>query len=197
MAMVRTSSRGGPAAKHAAPKRPGGAKRGWLAGGMLTVTAALAAVAFLIIPARPTASSPVPHFSGAQVRQLAQATPAQRQAIDHALVASFSQFAKAGTGSMPEPGQPTLTAKSWSWGVTGQHVWIIMSFTDIHNGLLTAITGDCVGMFAVAHASGYAWLCGGLEQLLAHLSNGYRPESNHGVWVALYWWPPSVQYGYW
>ena len=99
---------------------------------------------------------------------------------------------------MPTPGQPVLTAKSWVWGVTGTHVWFILSFTDIHNGALAGITGDCVAIFATVHATKFAWICGGLEQLLAHLSYGYRPESNHGVWAALYWWPPGkLQHGYW
>jgi hypothetical protein len=205
MITARTSSRGSPSGRHAAPQRPGRAKRGRLISGALMAAAALVAVAFIVMPARPgiaparsAPNSTAPHFSPAQVRELAQATPAQRSAIDHALVTSFSRYARAGTGSMPAPGQVSLTAKAWSWGITGQHVWIIMSFTDIHNGLLGAITGDCIGMFQVAHATAFAWLCGGLEQLLAHLSNGYRPESNHGVWAALYWWPPGeVQSGYW
>jgi hypothetical protein len=197
MVTALTSSRRTPAGRHAAPKPPGGAKRGRLVGGALSVAAAIAAVAFIAMPARPTSNSTVPRFSGAQVQQLARATPAQRQAIDYALVASFSRYAKAGAGPMPAPGQPSLTAKSWSWGITGTHVWIIMSFTDIHNGALAGITGDCIAMFQVAKVGGFAWLCGGLEQLLAHLSYGYSPESNHGVWAALYWWPPKIQYGYW
>jgi hypothetical protein len=99
---------------------------------------------------------------------------------------------------MPGPDQPTLAAESWAWGITGEHIWVIMSFTDVHNGLLAAITGDCEVMLAVAHATEFDFMWGGIEQLLAHLSNGYRPESNHGVWAALYWWPPGeIQDGYW
>jgi hypothetical protein len=149
------------------------------------------------MPAQPASNSTVPHFSGSQVQQLAHTTPGQRQAIDHALVASFSRYAKAGTGPMPTPGHPSLTAKSWSWGITGSHVWIIMSFTDIHDGALAGINADCRAMFLVAKVGQFSWLCSGLNQLLAHLSTGYRPESNHGVWAALYWWPPKIQYGYW
>ncbi len=197
MITALTSPGGSPAGRHAAPKRQGGARRGRLAGIALSVAAAAAAVTFIVMPARPASNGTVPHFSRAQVQQLAHTTPGQRQAIDHALAASFSRHAKAGTGPMPAPGQPSLTAKSWSWGITGSHVWIIMSFTDIHDGALAGINADCRAMFAVAKVSQFSWLCGGLNQLLTHLSTGYRPESNHGVWAALYWWPPKIQYGYW
>jgi hypothetical protein len=191
------TSLGSPVGRHAVPRRSEGPRRGRLAGAALSVAAASAAVAFIVMPAQPAANSAVPHFSGAQVQQLGGATLAQREAVDQAIVASFSRHAEAGTGAMPAPGEPSLAAKSWTWGFSSTHVWIIMSFTDIHDGALVGITGDCVAMFQVAKVGKFAWLCGGLEQLLAHLSYGYTPESNHGVWAALYWWPPKVQYGYW
>jgi len=197
MGTALTASLGSPNGRHAVPKRQGGPKRGRLAGTALSVIAASAAVAFLVVPTHPAANSAVPHFSGAQVQQLGEATLAQREAVDQAIVTSFSRYAEVGTGAMPTPGQPSLAAKTWSWGSTSTHIWIIMSFTDIHNGALLGITADCVAMFQVAKVGRFAWLCTGLEQLLAHLSYGYTPESNHGVWTALYWWPPKVQYGYW
>jgi len=170
---------------------------------VIALSSALAA-AFAFVPTGSAPHTAAPglsettQFSTAHVSEMAHATPAQRKAIDRAIVESFGRYGQAGTGAMPAPGQPTLAAKAWSWGITGEHVWVIMSFTDVHNGLLAAITGDCIAMLAVAHATEFDWLCGGLEQLLAHLSNGYRPESNHGVWAALYWWPPGeIQDGYW
>ena len=132
------------------------------------------------------------HFSAAQVSELADATTVQKDAVDHAIVTAFSRYGEAGTGTIPVPGRPVLAAEDWSWGTTSTHIWVIVTFTEVHDGLLRAMGGDCLAMLAVAKMKGpFGYLCTAFVGLLAHYSNGYRPESNAGVWAALYWYPPG------
>jgi hypothetical protein len=74
---------------------------------------------------------------------------------------------------------------------------VILTYTDVHNGLLAAMGADCLAMLKVARVDFWPMTlaCTSMVSLLAHLSNGYVPMNNHGVWAALYWgWPEPPGY---
>lgn len=165
---------------------------GVLAGALAAIVAVVVAVTSAGTTSATTVGSNTVHFSAEQLNELADATTAQKEAVDHAIVTAFSRYGEAGTGTMPVPGQPVLAARDWSWGHTSTHIWVIMTFTDVHDGLLNGMKADCLAMLALEKMKGpFGYLCGTFVGLLAHYSNGYRPESNAGVWAALYWLPPG------
>jgi hypothetical protein len=167
----------------------------WRSCATLAATAVVAAFALAVGSAGPVGSpASGPRFTAIQRQELAALTPAQRMAFDHVAVVAFSRGgAEAGTGTMPTPGQPILAAQSWSWGHTGTHLWVIMTYTDVHNGALAGMVADCLAMIKIARLPGLLnRLCGALAGTLTHYSNGYVPMNNHGVWAAIYWWPPGL-----
>jgi len=142
-----------------------------------------------------------PNLSPAQLRAWRRDT---RTAADRArLVAdlrrAFAGVGVVGTGPMPShssaPAGALNTAYEASepdlaYGVTGDHVWVIVSYADVAHGAVSV---------AVHYCDRYApgWLCSSVGNQLDSWASGWGAASNHGVWAAAYWWPPHFTGGRW
>src|SRR5208282_5977517 len=86
--------------RHAARGRPSGIGKLGLAGIVIALSSALAA-AFAFVPTGSAPHTAAPglsettQFSTAHVSEMAHATPAQRKAIDRAIVESFGRYGQA------------------------------------------------------------------------------------------------------
>lgn len=130
--------------------------------------------------------------------QAQTATPAGRAQVVERMQAAFAGIATVGTdpqyftqatrsggGTLPTNAVPNLAT-----GITGDHFWIIMSYADIANGLITVAVRACQTRLP-------AWLCTAAGNLLSSWAQGGGSASNHGVWAAIYWLPPHIDGGRW
>jgi len=74
----------------------------------------------------------------------------------------------------------------------GDHFWVIASYLDVVDGAIN------VGEFACeVRLPQFGWLCSLAAQGLKTWARGWGSASNHGVWAAIYWWPPHWSGGRW
>jgi hypothetical protein len=173
-------------------------------GGAATACAiAIACAAPTLAATHPTAptSAPVSRLAGTVVhmsaKDLAQwrhdvATPAGRDRVIAAIKAAFGNVAKVGTGAMPAENSRYNSVPDVAVGVTGDHVWIIVSYADIVDGAIWSGVAACAAYIPEASD-----LCEEAGELLVDWGKGWGRASNHGVWAAIYWWPPHVTGGRW
>jgi hypothetical protein len=102
-----------------------------------------------------------------------------------------SQHGYAPATLMPRTTRGIVTP-DFSVGRTGDHVWIIMSYADIASGDIWAAAAACA-----AYAPDLIDLCELAGDRLSELAQGWGWASNHGLWAAVYWWPPHYTYGRW
>jgi len=139
-----------------------------------------------------------PSVSAAEVARLRQylAVPAHRAEFNSLLERSFEQAGiRTGTSSFEVPGRVSLDL---AYGVTGYHVWAILSFADVYDGAVSAMIAGCTALLYRYHLNWFAWVCGWMGTELASWSAGRAWAANHGVWLAVYWYPwIYYQGGYW
>jgi len=130
------------------------------------------------------------------------ATPFERAVIVDKVRDAFAGVAQVGIGPMPTDTRPTTRSVMTEGvthniqlvlavGITGDHFWITASYADVARG---AITG---AVYACESRGVPAWLCQSAGALLRAWANGWGYANNHGVWAAVYWWPPHVTGGRW
>jgi hypothetical protein len=165
--------------------------------GMLIVAALLMAV-LTVTTAGPKTShasvSAVIRPTATQVSYLNKlvSTPLGRAKVESAFEQSFGKLGEVGFGIMPKPGSIQTAASQWSWGVTGYHVWFILSYADVINGAVVGAEAVCIARLHIN------WLCAGAAGLLLNLANGHGWSTSHGIWAAVYWWPvPYATGGSW
>jgi hypothetical protein len=124
------------------------------------------------------------------------ALPRHRAELSSLVERSIKQAGiRAGTTSVDVPGHPSLDL---AYGITGEHVWVIASFNDVYDGAVAAMTSGCVALLGRYRLGGLSWVCGWMAAVLSNWSAGHAWAANHGVWVAVYWWPwIYYQGGYW
>jgi len=126
------------------------------------------------------------------------ATPAQRARLIATLREAFAGVARVGTGTMPtRAGYGNSMASgtdspNLSFGRTGNHFWIIASYADVADGAIWSGVAACA-----ASAPEFAEVCETAGDLLSEWASGWGRATNHGVWAAIYWWPPHVTGGRW
>jgi hypothetical protein len=180
-------------------------------GGLASACAAAVAIALVLTstagPAAGTARVPhsrvLPHDTSIQITRAEReqlrhylAVPSHRAEISSLLARSFKDAGlNTGTSSMAVPGRTSLDV---AYGITGQHVWAIVSFADVYDGAVAAMTSGCVALMDRYDLGGLSWVCGWMAAVLSRWSAGHAWAANHGVWIAVYWWPFIYdQGGYW
>ena len=131
------------------------------------------------------------------------ATPFERAKVVAELQKAFSGVAQVGTGPLPKhgPNGPLTPATSPSngssnaelmlaAGVSGNHFWITASYHDIADG---AIWGGVIACDRYLPSE----MCLTAGELLIDWSYGWGYGNTHGVWAAIYWWPPHIAGGRW
>ena len=126
------------------------------------------------------------------------ATPFQRAQMIMNLQHAFAGVADVGFGSLPSSAQvnaaqttPSATVNEVvAYGVSGDHFWIIASYADISRGAIW-------GAVAVCDRYAPSWICSGAGNMLDSWAAGWGSANSHGVWAAIYWWPPHVTGGRW
>jgi len=115
-------------------------------------------------------------------------TDAGRQRVVDDLKTAFDGIATVGAGVTTAPSdgvQPNLAT-----GITGDHFWITASYADIADGAIWAGVRACQTKLP-------AWLCTQAGNLLTSWAAGWGAGNDHGVWAAIYWWPPHITGGRW
>lgn len=125
------------------------------------------------------------------------ATPAGRERVLSAFQAAFGNIAEVGTGKVARyipgtrargPMRPDL-----SYGITGDHFWIIASYADIADGAINVAVAVCRARVTPAAAP----VCNAAGAVLKAWAAGWGTGNSHGVWAAIYWWPPHYTGGRW
>jgi hypothetical protein len=146
--------------------------------------------------ARPTAVpatraiTPVsPRLSAAELTQWKQlvATAEGREQVVSQLQTAFAGVAQVQASA---PSTAAAVRPDLATGITGDHFWIIASYADIADGAIWAGVRACQTRLP-------AWLCTEAGNLLTSWASGWGAANNHGVWAAIYWWPPHITGGRW
>jgi hypothetical protein len=153
------------------------------------------------------------HLTSAELQQwhTQTATPFQREEIVEKVRAAFAGVAQVGVGPRPAdtgasgsvgtPGAAAAPASSsgtsiarevLSYGVSGSDFWVVASYGDMARGAIWGADYACKYYYGVP-----SWLCDTAANILSSWSQGWGSASNHGVWAAVYWWPPHVAGGRW
>ncbi|HEY5877312.1 MAG TPA: hypothetical protein VIU11_00280 [Nakamurella sp.] len=74
--------------------------------------------------------------------------------------------------------------------MAGDHFWITASYADIARGAVPAAVAACAVRVPRA-------LCNTAGNVLESMAAGWGAGNSHGVWAAVYWWPPRVTGGHW
>jgi len=124
------------------------------------------------------------------------ATAAGRERVLSALQSAFGSSAvvaaRPGVSRQVPSRGATLVSPDLSYGVTSDHFWVIASYLDVVDGAIN------VGEFACeVRLPQFGWLCSLAAQGLKAWARGWGSASNHGVWAAIYWWPPHWSGGRW
>jgi hypothetical protein len=124
------------------------------------------------------------------------ATAAGRERILSALQSAFGPSAVVGAGPAVSRQVPTrgatLVSPDLSYGITGDHFWVIASYLDIVDGAIDVGVAACRSRLPEV-----AWVCNVAGSALKSWARGWGSASNHGVWAAIYWWPPHWTGGRW
>ncbi|WP_328686075.1 hypothetical protein [Streptomyces sp. NBC_00343] len=172
-----------------------------LAGGLLAGSPSEdSAKATGIIAARQFAANPqeLTPAESAEWERLT-ATPESRTHLISEVQEAFAGVATVRT-DMPEQNTDTVVSststgkghvvQALATGVTGDHFWIIASYSDVARGLIAGAVRACSLKVP-------AWLCTNAGNLLTSWSRGWGSASNHGIWAAVYWRPAHVTGGRW
>jgi hypothetical protein len=121
------------------------------------------------------------------------ATPAERAKVLANLQKAFAGVAHIGT-TMPATGKESGHAMSphLSFGRTGNHFWIIASYADVADGAIWSGVVACE-----VYEPELSDFCEEAGDILSDWAHGWGRASNHGVWAAVYWWPPYITGGRW
>jgi hypothetical protein len=124
------------------------------------------------------------------------AVPGHRTQLSSLVARSFKQAGiTTGTSGVEVPNHTSLDL---AYGITGQHVWAIVSFADVYDGAVAAFTAGCTGLMIRYGLGKLSWLCTWMGEEIDKWSAGRAWSANHGVWVAVYWWPwIYYQWGFW
>jgi hypothetical protein len=146
------------------------------------------------------------HLTASEIRELRHMTPAQAQHLSQELSNVYSKFGmNAGVSSQPAAHQGiTLTAKSWSGGVSWDHAWVTASYANLS---AAARAANKVAEFIRVAAAACALLdgvgvaiCAALGETIAYFAEHVQvtAATNHGVWAQYYWTPGwHSPGGYW
>jgi hypothetical protein len=195
--MARTTVHAAFAANTSWPRR---AIRAILVGLVVASIAAVAAVTGASDAPSAAQIQPVDvHLTAEQQAQWQRltATPAGRAEILDGLRAVFGRVATIGVGAAPGQIKPVgyttggNLRPEWAAGLTGDHFWITASYADIASGAIWGAVAVCKQRVPTP------WLCDTAGSLLTSWARGWGWANNHGVWAAVYWWPPHVTGGRW
>lgn len=129
-----------------------------------------------------------------QVRwRQATATPRQRAEIIAQLNEAFAGVATVSAGAAPATGSTSSGARVQpvlATGFTGDHFWITASYADIARGAVPAAVAACATRIPRA-------LCSAAGNWLSAAAAGWGAGNSHGLWAAVYWWPPRFTGGRW
>lgn len=139
--------------------------------------------------------STVIKFSPATQKELQklEATSQGRAALTEAFQTSFGKDSEVVASTDDSTSKIHLTAvcASVSCGISssgGWHFWIIASYAALLSADLTALQPYCwAALVPVAGALG-AGACLSVGYILWELVNNWPRVTNHGVWLAVYWW---------
>jgi hypothetical protein len=200
--------------RHVRPRRSGNARLRAAIGTLAGAGAVVAAIT-LILSSSPSQAARTPSNSQPAVTRVVpqtgsiQVTNAEREELHQymtvprhrtqlsSLVAhSFKQAGiTTGTSGVEVPNHTSLDL---AYGITGQHVWAIVSFADVYDGAVAAFTAGCAGLMIRNGLGRLSWLCAWMGEEIDKWSAGRAWAANHGVWVAVYWWPwIYYQWGFW
>lgn len=121
------------------------------------------------------------------------ATPSQR-----AIVVEQLQQAFAGVATVSAPGMPTASPAAapgqarlvMSYGISGDHFWVIASYSDMARGAIWTAAAACSTRLP-------AWICGLAAKALSSWAAGWGSGNSHGVWASVYWQGPRWSGGRW
>jgi hypothetical protein len=123
------------------------------------------------------------------------ATPAERAKLVAAFRKAFAGVAQVSTVAPDKAslvGQAKPTISNLAMGRTGDHFWIIASYADVADGAIWGAVAACG-----AYAPEFFEVCDLAGDVMSEWAQGWGRASNHGVWTAIYWWPPHVTGGRW
>ncbi|CRK59284.1 hypothetical protein [Alloactinosynnema sp. L-07] len=192
-----------------------GGARQWIARPLVTMAVAALAAGAVMSSSQGTETSERPvdmavhpiefALSPAEAAEWQQrtATPEGRERVLSDLSLAFSGVASIGT-TQPVSAQdqlaPTIERMAhstglpirpvWATGMAGDHFWITASYADVASGAISGAVWACKRRLP-------GWLCDTAGRLLKEWAKGWGSASNHGVWAAVYWWPPRVTGGRW
>jgi hypothetical protein len=189
---------------HTGRGRLSGMRKLALAGGVLAVVSTLALVTAGSASAATSASAsrPAPARAAASIRPQAirmtraeyaqwrrdTATPAQRAKLLADMQKAFAGVARIeATQASPHGISPDL-----AFGKTSNHFWIIASYADVADGAIWSGVIAC-GVYQPDLFD----FCEEAGDILSDWAQGWGRASNHGVWAAVYWWPPYIIGGRW
>lgn len=142
------------------------------------------------------------HLSAAEQDEWLRATltTAGRAHVITEMQAAFAGVATIGTGT-PTPSTTThdgirtvafssTVLPEWAAGLAGDHFWITASYADVASGAIWAAVRACQTKLP-------GWLCTSAGNLLSSWAQGWGWANDHGVWAAIYWWPPHITGGRW
>ena len=107
---------------------------------------------------------------------------------------SFGQTAKVVAAPVADSSRVQLDAAcapSFSCGISssgGWHFWIIASYAAVESADLAALQPYCWAALVPLTGPVGAGACIGVGAILWELVNNWPRMTNHGVWVAVYWW---------
>jgi hypothetical protein len=129
----------------------------------------------------------------AELRKL-ESTPQGRAALVRAFQVSFGRTAEVAATPVGDSSQIRLDATcapSFSCGISssgGWHFWIIASYAAAESADLAALQPYCWAALVPLTGAVGAAACLGVGAILWELVNNWPRMTNHGVWLAVYWW---------
>lgn len=173
-----------------------------LTAALLSVIAlTLSGTASTTIPGRATPVTPevtdsVIQLSPSELIQWRQATatPRQRAEIVEQLNQAFAGVATVSSGDTAPVSGSTASGvrvqQVLATGFTADHFWITASYADIARGSVPAAVAACAARIPRA-------LCSAAGNWLTAAAAGWGAGNSHGLWAAVYWWPPRFTGGRW
>lgn len=144
----------------------------------------------------PEISDSVIELSPAELVEWRQrtATAQQRVEVIAQLNAAFAGVATVGYGGAPRAagttGSGARVEPVLATGVSGDHFWITASYADIARGAVPAAVAACATRVPAA-------ICNAAGNWLRSAAAGWGAGNSHGLWAAVYWWPPRFTGGRW
>ena len=120
------------------------------------------------------------------------ATPAERAKVLANLQKAFAGVAHIEATAPTAKQSGHAMSPHLSFGRTGNHFWIIASYADVADGAIWSGVIACA-----AYEPELADFCEEAGDILSDWAQGWGRAANHGVWAAVYWWPPYITGGRW